>query len=152
MITLYLVSYGLLKMPSLYLSDFFEKHRSSYYDALSRVRTSNDLIHWIKFFLTAVYETSEKGRLTFDRILALKNKVDKQIVTLNRKAVVGQKLINYLYKKPVVIANDIANYLDITAKSANSLISDFENLGVLREMTGFRRNRVYIFKEYTDLF
>ncbi|HHT9887507.1 TPA: Fic family protein, partial [Legionella pneumophila] len=61
LITLYLVEKGLLQKPSLYLSDFFERNRSSYYDALMAVRTSNNLLHWIKFFLSAVIEIANNG-------------------------------------------------------------------------------------------
>ena len=61
MITLYLVSHGLLAKPSLYLSAHFEKHRGTYYDSLTRVRESNDIGHWVRFVLQAVYETAEKA-------------------------------------------------------------------------------------------
>ena len=58
LITLYLISKGLLSKPSLYLSAFFEKHKGAYYDALTTVRASHDLVHWVKFFLVAVRETA----------------------------------------------------------------------------------------------
>jgi len=69
MILLYLVSMGLLVKPSLYLSDFFERNRSSYYDALTQERVSNDLIHWVRFFLNGVAQTATKGREVFEQIL-----------------------------------------------------------------------------------
>ena len=70
LVTLYLVSNGILEKPSLYLSDFFEKNRGAYYDALTTVRTSDNLIHWIKFFLNAVIQTALKGQQTFRDILS----------------------------------------------------------------------------------
>lgn len=152
LITLYLVSFGLLSKPSLYLSDFFEKRRVSYYDALSRVRNSNDLIHWIKFFLNAVFETAEKGKLTFMEILALKNRIDEKIVTLNRRVRVGRQFLLYLYSKPVVTANEVVSALDISLPTANDLLQSFVELGILVEITGLRRNRMFEFKEYTELF
>src|SRR2546426_9682371 len=78
LITLYLVSHKLLAKPSLYLSDYFEKNKGAYYDALTRVRDSNDLAHWIKMFLVAVIATAEKGKTTFQKTLALRNKVEAQ--------------------------------------------------------------------------
>ena len=72
MIPLYLVSHGLLAKPSLYLSDFFERNRASYYDALMRVRVSNDITHWVRFFLSGMAETATKGRDAFRQILALR--------------------------------------------------------------------------------
>ncbi|MCL2649130.1 MAG: Fic family protein, partial [Phycisphaerales bacterium] len=82
---LYLVSNGLLAKPSLYLSDFFERNRASYYDALMRVRVSNDLIHWIRFFLNGVAETAVKGRDTFKSILALRTEVEAAILGLGKR-------------------------------------------------------------------
>lgn len=152
LITLYLVSFGLLSKPSLYLSDFFEKRRVSYYNALSRVRESNDLIHWVKFFLNAVIETAEKGKRTFKDILALKNRVDEKIVTLNRRAENGRLLMQSLYRKPVVTINDVSHLLELTPKSANALVNEFVNLDILHEITGQRRNRVFGFSEYVRLF
>ena len=67
LITLHLVSKGLLSRPSLYLSDFFELNRASYYDALMRVRIANDLNHWVRFFLTGVAETAKRGAIPFSK-------------------------------------------------------------------------------------
>jgi Fic family protein len=152
LITLYLVGFNLLSKSSLYLSDFFEKRRVSYYDALSRVRESHDLIHWVKFFLNAVIETSEKGKATFMEIMALKNRVDEKIVTLNRRAKIGQQLIRFLYSKPVVTANDVVSALEISSPTANDLLQSFSELEILHETTGLRRNRIFEFNEYTELF
>jgi Fic family protein len=152
LITLYLVGFGLLTKPSLYLSDFFERRRVSYYDALSRVRESNDLAHWIKFFLNAIIETAEIGKRTFKEILALKNRVDAKIVTLNRRAQIGRELVYYLYRQPLITIGDIVANLGISVPTANDLVQSFEDLGILREITGYRRNRVFEFSEYVKLF
>lgn len=152
MITFYLVANKLLIKPSLYLSDFFEKNRTSYYDALSRARESNDLLHWIKFFLNGIIATAEKGKKTFQEILKLKNDIDAKIVKLNRKAERGREFVHYLYSKPIVNINDVVNYFKITKKSAISLVSDFEKLKILKELTGYKRNRQFAFNDYLNLF
>lgn len=152
MITFYLVANKLLIKPSLYLSDFFEKNRRSYYDALSRVRESNDLSHWIKFFLNGITVTAEKGKKTFQGILKLKNDIDAKIVKLNRKAERGREFVHYLYSKPIVSINDVVNFFKITKKSAISLVSDFEKLGILKELTGYKRNKLFAFSDYWELF
>ena len=85
MIPLYLISHGLLAKPSLYLSDFFERNRASYYDALMRVRTSNDLIHWVRFFLNGVTQTAVKGRDTFRQILSLRTEVEHAALDMGRR-------------------------------------------------------------------
>ena len=152
LITLYLVSHGMLHKPSLYLSDYFEKHKGAYYDALTTVRSSNNLLHWIKFFLVAVIATAEKGQETFRNILALKNEVDGQIVLLGRRAENARNLLLRLYQKPVINANAVAKLLDLTPRAANALIHDLEGMGILKEMTGFKRNRLFMFEKYLHLF
>ncbi|MHB9029173.1 MAG: Fic family protein [Candidatus Latescibacterota bacterium] len=152
LIALYLVSAGLLINPSLYLSDFFERNRPSYYDGLSRVRESNDLAHWIRFFLNAVISTAGKGVDTFRNILSLKNEVDGKIVTLKRKAEHGRQLMQLLYRQPVVNGVQVAQYLQIALKNAYPLIEDFQRLGILTEQTGQRRNRIFAFTRYIELF
>lgn len=152
LITLYFVSKGLLDKPSLYLSDYFEKHKGAYYDALTMVRASNDLLHWVKFFLVAVIETAKKGKQTFRNILTLKNKVDMQLVALGRKAEKANKLLTHLYKKPIITIADVVTLLDLTPKNANSLVKELQDLDILREMTGYKRNRIFAFSEYLNLF
>jgi len=152
LITLYLVSTGLLIKPSLYLSDFFERNRPSYYDGLSRVRESNDMAHWIRFFLNAVIATAGKGNETFLKIIALKNEIDGKIVTLKRKAEHGRQLMQLLYKQPVINGYQAAQHLKIAQKNAYPLIEEFQRLGILTEQTGQRRNRIFAFTQYIELF
>lgn len=152
LITLYLVSNGLLNKPSLYLSDFFEKNRASYYDALSRVRESNDLIHWIKFFLNAVIVTATKGKETFRSIFILKSEVDNKILALNKRAKKAQKLMTLLYSKPVVNVGEVEQFLKISFPTANQLIKDLESMNILVEYTGKSRYRHFVFKDYFALF
>ncbi len=152
LIALYMVSNGLLAKPTLYLSDFFEKNRGAYYDALSRVRESNDLGHWIKFFLNAVIQTASHGKETFKNILMLKNEIDGKIVSMGRKAENARKIMNLLYRKPVINVNEAALHLNITYKAARELIMDFEKHGILKEITDFKRNMLFECKPYVSLF
>jgi len=152
LITLYLVSNGFLNKPSLYLSDFFERNRVAYYDSLTAVRISDNLIQWIKFFLTAIIKTAEKGQQTFRDILDLRDEMAGKIVSLGRKAENARKLIMHLYRKPVLSGAAAPKLLGVTPRAANALINDLERLDVLKEITGFKRNRVYVFEEYLRLF
>ena len=152
LITLYMVSNGLLAKPTLYLSDFFEKNRTAYYDGLSRVRESNDLAHWIKFFLNAVIKTAVHGKETFKNILALKDEIDDKIVSMGRKAENAKRLITLLYKNPVITVNNTIALLGIDKRAARELIAVFEQIGILKENTGFKRNRIFEFGQYIGLF
>lgn len=152
MIPLYLVSNGLLAKPSLYLSDFFERNRASYYDALMRVRVSNDMVHWVRFFLTGVAETAAKGRDVFRQILALRTEVEHAVLDLGKRAQTARAALNVLYKTPLVSSADLERALKISTPTANTLIRELIKVGVLAEITGQRRGRIYAFERYLKLF
>lgn len=153
LITLYLVCNGLLNKPTLYLSDFIEKNRATYYDNLIKVSEKNDMEQWLKFFLVDIVETSKVAIDTFTRIIALREKLEKEtIIKLGKRAPNAKALLTYLYSKPVLTVNDVINNLQITKPTANALIKDFQSIGILKEQTGFRRNRIFVFKEYLHLF
>jgi Fic family protein len=152
LITLYLVSNGLLSKPSLYLSDFFERNRTSYYDALMRARQSNDLIHWIRFFLSGVAETAAKGRDTFRQVLALRSDVERQVLELGKRAHNAQRMLNVLYRNPVIDASGLESRLGVTHQTVHALLRDFQRLGIIREITGRDRYRLYSFERYLHLY
>src|SRR4030066_531813 len=148
LITLYLVSKGRLKQPVLVLSDVFERNRTHYYDNLMRVREKNDLRQWFKFFLVGVIETAKNSIATFDGILKLQKQVDSQIKTLGSRTANAQKVINYLYQHPMIDAAKAGEVAEISAASAYKLIADLERFGILKEITGGRRGKMYVFDAY----
>lgn len=152
LIPLYLVSHGLLAKPSLYLSDFFERNRASYYDALMRVRTSNDLSHWLRFFLNGVAQTATKGRDVFQRILALRTEAEQAAMDMGKRASLARQAIHLLYRKPVLDAAELEKALGISTPTANSLIRSLIDKEILIEITGQQRGRIYAFDRYLELF
>lgn len=152
LIPLYLVSKGILKMPILYLSDFFEKNRQLYYDNLMSVRLNHDLTQWFKFFLTGIIETSKIGISTFDNILQLQKQTDSKLQKLGSRLANARKVVDYLYQRPMVNADKVASIADVSSPSAYKLLTDLERLGILREVTGGHRGRQYLFDDYLELF
>ena len=152
LITLYLVSNHLLIKPTLYLSDFFERHRGAYYDSLTRVRNSNDLGQWVRFFLEAVMETAEKGKTTFAQILNLHTNIESELMNLGKKTDNARKLLMHLYQSPVVSVKQVESILGVKYYSANELIKTLVEINILEETTGYSRNRVFMFKRYIDVF
>jgi Fic family protein len=152
LIPLYLISHSLLAKPSLYLSAFFERNRGSYYDALTRVRISGDLIHWVRFFLQGVAETATKGRDVFGKILVLRTDVEQRILGLGKRAPNARAALNLLYRRPVIAASDLESALDVSSPTAQALVKDLIRLGILVEITGQMRGRLYEFETYLDLF
>lgn len=153
LITLYFVSNEILKRPVLYLSAFFEKNKSLYYDNLTRVRTHHDLTQWFKFFLVGITETSEQAIGGLKKILELKkNCEEKRIYKLGRKINNAKELLDYLFEVPIVDADDVAKATGLSLVSSYSMIDDFVKLKILKETTGFKRNRMFIFDDYFKIF
>ncbi len=152
LITLYLVDKEILKQPILYLSDFFERNKTLYYDNLMRVRTHNDLKQWLKFFLVGVIETAKNGVKTFDDILKLKAQSESNIQQLGTRANNIQKVFNYLLKRPIIDVNTVIEVTAVSQKTAYNIIEELEKLQILEEVSGAKRGKVYAFKKYLNLF
>src|SRR5680860_572494 len=152
LITLYLVSKGILKRPILYLSDFFERNKQLYYDNLMRVRTNNDLSQWFKFFLTGILETSKKGTETFDGILQLQKSLDERIKSLKSRSGDARKVIDHLFQRPIIDASKVAQIIEKRPATAYKLIESLEKLDIIKEITGAQRGKLYSFEAYLNLF
>ena len=152
MIILYLISTGLLNKPVLYISDFFERNRMSYYDSLSMVKQNDNITQWLKFFLNGVIETSKNSIKTFDEIIKLKKDVENKLTKIGKKATNGQKLLELLYSKPKVNSKLVSEELGVTPATANGVLKAFVEVGILQEKTGFNRNRFYVFEDYIKIF
>jgi len=152
LITLQLVEAGILRRPTLYLSDFFARNKGSYYDSLTLVRSSNSIEQWIKFFFSGVIDTATKGKETLENIVTLRQKYEKKIMTMGRRAELGQKLLLKLFSQPIMGINQIAQELDVAFITANRLVEEFVRKGIVSEKTGFSRNRSFELYEYVALF
>ncbi len=154
MITLHLVSLGILQKPTLYISDFFEKHRPQYYDGLSRVRETHDIEHWLRFFLTGVLETAKNSRQTLEKIIDLRKKYETTIekgMGIKRQKL-GKELLRCLFSQPVVTIRDIESMLSVTFPTASAIAMDFQKLGLFSEKTGLKKDRIFYLTEYINLF
>jgi Fic family protein len=152
MIILYLIEKKFLSKPVLYISDFFEKHKGGYYDALTVARASNNIEHFIKFFLTGVIETCESSIATFHSISRLREDIRTKIMSLGNRTEKAHILLSYLFSQPIVSIADVARTLSITPTTASTFVGIFEEMGVLREITGFKKHRIFVFEEYIRLF
>ncbi len=152
LIILYLISTGLLNKPVLYISDFFERNRMSYYDSLSMVKQNDNITQWLKFFLNGVIETSKNSIKTFDEIIKLKKDVENKLTKIGKKAANGQRLLELLYSKPKVNSKLVSEELNVTPATANGILKAFVEVGILQEKTGFNRNRFYVFEDYIKIF
>ena len=153
LITLYLVSGGVLDKPLLYLSDFLERNKTLYYDNLTLVREKNDIGQWIKFFLTGVMQIAENSVSTLKKIIDLKASIEKErIFPLGKRSKQGIELFHHLFTKPVVTVKDVQKITGLSPKAANDLVRTFIDRKILVETTGYQRNRIFMFDEYMRMF
>lgn len=154
LVPLYLASEQILAKPALYLSDYFERNKTAYVDHLMAVRQGNHLREWLLFFLHGVAETAQSSIAVFKSILLLKERIDRDVLPRFgvRRQENAQQLMRYLYRKPVVDVKTVTELLETTQKTAGSLVDDLVSYGVLAEITGQRRNRLFVFREYLALF
>jgi len=154
MIALYLANFGLLHKPALYLSDYFERNKTRYIDNLMAVREADKIKQWLIFFLYGVRETAESSIQVFKDILALKEKLEREVLPhfSTRRQKNAQNLIRYLYWAPMVTVKNVAELLNIKTNTAAALINDFVKQSVLYELTGKQRNRIFWFKDYVMIF
>ena len=153
MITLYLVSEEVLDRPLLYLSKYFEKHKDLYYDNLTRVRTHNDMLQWLKFFLVGVEQTADEAVETLTSIIKLKTDTEQIIHNyFGRRTARAMTLLQQLFKRPVVTVGRAAKICRINYRPANDLIALMCKHDILREVTGQSRNRLFMFDPYLEIF
>ncbi|ULA68404.1 MAG: hypothetical protein LZF62_340155 [Nitrospira sp.] len=154
LVVLYLVSFGILHKPALYLSDFFERHKGEYYDHLMAVRSTHKLEPWLRFFLLGIRETAALSIQVFKDILALKERIEReQMPTFHlRRQANAQALMRRLYQTPMVSIKAVAQLIQAQTNTAAALIDDFVKLGILQEFTGQKRSRLFVFHEYVRLF
>jgi Fic family protein len=111
------------------------------------------MTQWLKFFLVGIYETAENSINTFKAIIQLKQSIESELlITLGKKSVLGGNYLMLLFKHPVLDASDTSAMLEISITTANRLIADFTRLGILKEISGFKRNRIFAFEKYISLF
>lgn len=153
MITLFLVNEGILEKPLLYLSEYFENNKELYYDNLTRVRTHNNMIQWIKYFLVGVEKTASNAVDTLSEVIQLKNDLESQINSgFGRRSNSALLLLNILFRNPVTTIENAARGCSLSYKAANDLVKIMHEKNIVEEMTGQSRNRIFIFKPYLDIF
>jgi len=153
MITLYLLNEGILEKPLLYLSEYFENNKELYYENLTRVRTHNNMLQWIKYFLVGVERTAANAVDTLSRVIQLKNDFESQINSgFGRRSNSALILLNSLFQSPVTTIDNAAKKCALSYKAANDLVRLMQVKQMVKEMTGQSRNRIFIFKPYLDIF
>lgn len=143
----------LLSKPVLYLSHHFRKHRSEYFEHLQAIRDRGDWEGWIGFFLEGVSAVSREAATTAASILRMREEYRSRITErMGRAAANGHRVMERLFDNPVVSVAIVRHWLELTPAGANQIVNRLEGIGVLREVTGYARNRRFVFDPYLRLF
>ena len=151
LISFYLYWKGVLHKPLLYLSFFLKKYRQEYYDRLNMVRENGDYEQWIAFFLQGVAETAASAVDTAKKILELQNSHRNLLWQKKISSPLAVGILEKLFYTPYVSVNDLAKEFRISFQAAATLVSQLEGAGILREVTGRKRDKRYIYKQYLSI-
>lgn len=148
LIALVLHQARVLRQPLLYLSLYFKRHRDEYYRLLDTVRRDGDWEAWLDFFLEGVAETASGAVETANRLLVLFRKDDERIQTLGRGTANALRIFNVLKARPITNINDLATRTAVSYPTAAKTVESLITLGIVRELTGRRRRRVFAYDRY----
>lgn len=153
LVTFLLCRDGILSRPVLYISHYLKRHRARYYDLLQATREDGDWENWLKFFLTGIFEVSNEAAATARAIVELREKHREFITdTFGRGAGNGLKLLEHLFRTPVTTVQAVSSLLGTTYPGAANLVNKLQDAGLLNELTGQARNRVFRYEPYVELF
>ena len=153
LITLLLCEQRVLTQPVLYLSSYLKRHKQEYYDCLQATRDSGDWERWLVFFLRGVAEVSTEAARTAREILVLREEHRARInEQFGRTAANGHRILNRLFESPIVSIRDVSAIIGTDYSAANNLVGRMSDCGILQEITGQSRNRMYVYRDYVGLF
>lgn len=152
MIPLYLLNRRVLSKPCFYISDFFEKNRSEYYAHLTKVRTKNDLLSWVKFFLHAVINTSESAKNKFSQVVLLTNKYRELEYSIKGRGKNISCILETFYNDPILSINDLQEKTGLSRTAITSITNELHKENILKEITGYNRNKLYVLYDYFAIF
>lgn len=111
------------------------------------------MTQWLKYFLVGLLETAENAISTLTRVIELKSRLEEGIFSkLGKRAPKANLLLQRLFEKPIIHVKQVKEWTNTSYKAANDLVTAFVEAGILKEMTGKNRNRMFIFEAYIELF
>jgi Fic family protein len=140
-----------LEKPLLYLSLFFKKYRQEYYERLNAVRRDGDWEGWIKFYLQGVYEISKQATDAAKAIMDLMAQDRQKAAGLGKASPTALALLDILYRRPYVTIPYVARELGISSPAASKAVANLTTLGILKEVSGKKRDRVFLHESYLSI-
>jgi Fic family protein len=151
LITLLLCARGALKEPLLYLSLFFKRHRTQYYDQLQRVRSEGAWEEWLQFFLEGAATTAQEAAETATKILRLFSADRQKIQKLGRSSSSALRVHEYMQRKPIANIGATAKALKLSIPTVTVALNHLVRIGIVEEVTGKRRDRLFTYSRYFNI-
>ncbi len=151
LIGLYLCWRDVLAKPTLNISYYLKRNQREYYCRLEALEKEGDLEGWVKFFLQGVIEVSNDSHQLVKKIINLERGLVKKVITEDIGGIHGAQMIELLFARNIVTSTDISTHCGVSLQTANNLVKKFEDAGIVREITGWKRNRKYLFSDYVKL-
>lgn len=151
LITLLLCAEEALSQPLLYLSLYFKTHRTEYYEWLQRVRLHGDWEGWLRFFLEGVLYTSKQAVTAARNILELFDESQRRIETLGRSTGSALRVHGHLTRHPLTSIANTSEALHLAPNTVNVAFHNLEQLGLVQEVTGRKRNRIFLYSSYLHI-
>jgi Fic family protein len=151
LITLFLMEKKALSTPALYISYFLKKNRVEYYDRMTEVRSKGNYEQWVQFFLQAIYESALDATETIGRLALLHGANAAKAAGFGRASANAGKLFAYIEANPIIEIQKTAKALGMAYNTAASAASRLREAGILEEVSGGRRNRLFSYKGCLDI-
>jgi len=151
-IPLYLLSKKELEKPCFYISNFFERNRTEYYDCLQNVRVKNDMLGWIKFFLRASIDTAQSAKIKFKNAVKQVETYSNYLISKKTSTDSLQRVITAMYGQPVATVSVLSDSTGLTVQAVNNVVKVLCEDRILTELTGNKRNRIFALRDYIDVF
>ncbi len=151
LITLFLMENKVLTTPALYISHFLKKNRVEYYDRMTEVRSKGNYEQWIRFFLTAILESSQDAVSTINQLTTLHEKNAAQIEKMGRARINAMVLFDYLEANPIIDIGKTADALGLSFNTVSSAVRRLMDSGILVQTENASRNRTFAYEEYLDI-
>jgi len=151
-IPLYLLDKKLLDKPCFYISDFFERNRTTYYDALQNVREKSDLTSWIVFFLRAVIYTAKSAKNKFKKVVKLVNEYEERVLSFSGRPDNNRKVLKAFFNEPVATGKLLQIKASLSQGTIDKVVRNMVDADMLSEITGYGRNRIFVLIKYLHVF
>ena len=151
-IPLYILDKKMLDKPCFYISDYFERNRTTYYHTLQNVRENDDLTGWVTFFLKAVAFTAKSAKEKFRDAIRLVSEYEERVLTFSGRPDNNRSILKAFFNEPILSGKQLQDRTSLSQPTIDKAIRGLIDEGMINEVTGYSRNRIYVLAKYLSVF